>query len=127
MDGEDQSDAIIESEDDGREAVYLMRTTYPRYEWRAVRTKRFTYARLLDGSSWLLYDNENDPYQRRNLVSEPEYEGLRAELHELIDERAAAVGDPLLPGPELAEELGVLPDLYAAWFDAGYDVPAQFR
>jgi arylsulfatase A-like enzyme len=32
-------------------------------EWRGVRTKRHTYARWQDGGGWVLYDNQEDPYQ----------------------------------------------------------------
>ena len=37
-------------------------------EFRGIRTKRYTYARTLKGH-WLLYDNQIDPYQRRNLCN----------------------------------------------------------
>ncbi len=33
-------------------------------EWRGVCTERYTYARRTDGTPWLLYDNETDPYQQ---------------------------------------------------------------
>ena len=39
-------------------------------EWRGVRTKTHTYVETLQGP-WLLFDNQSDPYQQRNLLSEP--------------------------------------------------------
>ncbi|MFN8938821.1 MAG: sulfatase [Acidobacteriota bacterium] len=35
--------------------------------WRGLRTERYTYARFID-KPWVLFDNENDPYQRHNLL-----------------------------------------------------------
>jgi len=36
-------------------------------EYRAVRTSRYTYVRNLDGP-WMLFDDEQDPWQMNNLV-----------------------------------------------------------
>ena len=49
-------------------------------EWRGVRTHRYTYARHHDGTGWLLYDNDNDPYQLNNLIDDADAQDLRAEL-----------------------------------------------
>jgi len=60
--------------------------------YRGVRTARHTYVRDSDGP-WLLYDNQADPYQMKNLVDDPEC----AQLRETLDARLAAelerVGD----------------------------------
>lgn len=40
------------------------------FEWRAVRTKRFTYARYLRDGKELLFDNQQDPLQSRNLIGD---------------------------------------------------------
>ena len=40
-------------------------------EYRAIRTSRYTYVRGLDGP-WLLFDDEQDPYQMDNLVAKPD-------------------------------------------------------
>lgn len=50
-------------------------------EYRGVRTERYTYVRDLNGP-WLLYDNEEDPYQMNNFVDDPGYEAVRTELDE---------------------------------------------
>ncbi|WP_162180006.1 sulfatase [Bryobacter aggregatus] len=39
--------------------------------WRAIRTDRYLYARYVD-KPWVLFDMDNDPFQRRNLVGDPQ-------------------------------------------------------
>src|SRR6185436_321986 len=48
-------------------------------EYRAVRTKRYTYVRELAGP-WLLFDNEKDPFQMNNLVGQPAHAAEQAKL-----------------------------------------------
>ena len=48
-------------------------------EWRAVRTRQYTYAEDADGP-WLLYDNLADPDQVDNLVVRPDCVQLQREL-----------------------------------------------
>jgi arylsulfatase A-like enzyme len=124
MDGKDRS-AALRGEAEGPESLLLMRACtsalkrtdkaawrgIPKPEWRAIRTHRYTFARLQDGSDWLLYDNEADPYQRRNLVSEPEYDDLRADLSEQLAAHLDAIDDEFQDGEDLARDLGVLDDL----------------
>jgi arylsulfatase A-like enzyme len=55
------------------EAAFMqgMRHTYQWHdgdEWRAVRTERYTYAKMLADGSEYLFDNYRDPYQQNNLV-----------------------------------------------------------
>ena len=78
-------------------------------EYRGLRTKRYTYARDLNGP-WLLYDNEKDPYQQKNLIDAAEYketaEKLDKRLTELLEER----GDKFLPGSEYIRKFGYTVD-----------------
>lgn len=71
---------------------------------RAVRTRRWKYSvrapekRGSDPSSEVyvedfLYDLERDPHERDNLVAEPEYVGVRAEMSERLKRRMAAAGE----------------------------------
>jgi arylsulfatase A-like enzyme len=73
--------------------------------WRGVRTKRHTYVRWLRGGA-LLYDNQADPYQLRNLAVEAGHEAtieaLEAELQGWLDR----LGDDFLPGEEHIRRLG---------------------
>ena len=52
--------------------------------WRGIRTDRYTYATRGDGSDWLLFDNETDPYQMNNLVHDPAAAEIKAALHERL-------------------------------------------
>jgi arylsulfatase A-like enzyme len=68
-------------------------------EYRALRTAQHTFVRSLDGP-WLLYDNENDPYQLNNLVGQSAYEPLQKKLDARLKEKLAAQRDDFRPGPE---------------------------
>jgi len=74
-------------------------------EWRGLRTTRYTYIIDHDGP-WLLYDNEADPHQMRNVVDDREYvsarEELDAALKRLLEERE----DEFLPGIDYVREWG---------------------
>lgn len=92
--------------------------------WRGLRTERYTYARVTDsfmkehappqGPEWLLFDNEEDPYQRHNLVYVPEYADLVASLDERLMQRLAEIGDPFHDeAAAYVEELGIEPQWQA--------------
>lgn len=68
-------------------------------EYRGIRTNRYTYVRDLQGP-WLLFDNQNDPYQMDNLVNRPESAGLRRQLERLLSDKLRQTGDEFLPGPD---------------------------
>jgi arylsulfatase A-like enzyme len=56
-------------------------------DWWGVRTLNYTYARMvIEGqvTPWVLYDNPNDPYQMNNLINDPGYSGIQAELDALV-------------------------------------------
>jgi len=80
-------------------------------EWRGVRTKRHTYARWKDGSGWVLYDNEADPYQLRNLIDDPNSISLRTELERELQRHLNQIGDGFMPWQDHIKELG----LQEAW------------
>jgi arylsulfatase A-like enzyme len=65
-------------------------------EWRGVRTARFTYARHHTGRTrapWVLYDNEKDPYQLRNLVDDPAARQTQKEMDALADRWLKRLGE----------------------------------
>jgi arylsulfatase A-like enzyme len=68
-------------------------------EYRAIRTRRYTYARSLEGP-WLLYDNEADPYQMTNLAGAPDRASLQADLDRRLQRLLDVQGDRFLPGAE---------------------------
>ena len=67
-----------------------------RMEYRGVRTARYTYVRTID-RPWLLYDNEVDPYQLRNLIAEPGARGLASGLEEQMRVLMDRIGDRFQP------------------------------
>ena len=72
-------------------------------EYRGLRTLSHTYARDLNGP-WLLYDNDNDPFQLNNLVNRAELQALQADLDALLDKKLAVRGDEFLPGESYIEK-----------------------
>ncbi|MBY0504536.1 MAG: sulfatase [Bryobacteraceae bacterium] len=69
-------------------------------EYRGVRTPRYTYVRSINGP-WLLYDNERDPWQKRNLVERDP--ALRSRMDRKLDALLKQAGDEFLPGASYVE------------------------
>lgn len=74
-------------------------------EYRGIRTRRYTYVRALDGP-WLLFDNEKDPYQMKNLVKSPESKTLLERLDKRLSEKLKERNDEFLPGDEYIKKWG---------------------
>jgi arylsulfatase A-like enzyme len=74
-------------------------------EYRGIRTRRYTYVRDLDGP-WLLFDNENDPYQMKNLVSSPEHQSLQERLDKVLADKLRDRKDEFLHGDEYIKQWG---------------------
>ena len=74
-------------------------------EYRGLRTTRYTYVRDLSGP-WLLYDNEADPYQLKNLCNDTEAAPIQAKLDALLNEKLAAQKDEFLQGSQYIEKFG---------------------
>jgi arylsulfatase A-like enzyme len=66
-------------------------------EYRGIRTERYTYSRDLN-APWVLYDNQADPYQQNNLVGNPEYASVQAELEKQLKEILINRGDEFKEG-----------------------------
>ena len=67
------------------------------HEWRAVRTKQYTYAKYritsTDAPQELLFDNQADPCQMTNLVANPQYQDTLQQLRGKLAEKMASVSD----------------------------------
>lgn len=63
------------------------------YEWRALRTKRHTYAIHRADGSEKLFDNIADPGQTRNLIDEPASASLRDAFRGRLKARMDALND----------------------------------
>jgi arylsulfatase A-like enzyme len=74
--------------------------------WRGVKSERYTYACDVRGE-WLLYDDEADPYQLNNLISDPAYAEVRADLSAAMKKDMAEFGDTLLDVPEALDAWGL--------------------
>ena len=74
-------------------------------EYRGVRTSRYTYTRDLKGP-WLLYDNETDPYQQKNLANDPSSVELQKRLDDLLTRKLAAAHDDFRPAEFYLEKWG---------------------
>ncbi len=74
-------------------------------EMRGIRTPRYTYVLTRDGP-WLLYDNQNDPYQLDNLIDKPAHAALQAKLDGILRQRLKETGDEFLPAASYIEKWG---------------------
>lgn len=68
-------------------------------EYRGIRTEKYTYVKTLTGP-WLLYDNQNDPYQLNNLTEDPAYADLRNILDRQLNDFLKEHKDEFLPADE---------------------------
>jgi len=75
-------------------------------EWRGVRTARHTYVETVGRTPWLLFDNENDPWQMNNLVSEEADQATRAQLGDALSRLLQETGDPFEPQEVMVDQLG---------------------
>lgn len=103
VDGKDISSAAMGDDKDMQDAVLIMKSiplstnwiVNGNGAWRGVRTKRYTYARKSDSKQpWMLFDNNKDPFQLKNLVDDPAWADLRKKLDKKTDELLAEAGDP---------------------------------
>lgn len=66
-------------------------------EFRGVRTRQYTYVKDLKGP-WLLFDNQQDPYQMNNLVTDLHYEPVCKKLDRMLMRLLKEKNDQFLPG-----------------------------
>jgi arylsulfatase A-like enzyme len=74
-------------------------------EYRGLRTQRYTYVRDRNGP-WLLFDNQADPFQMRNLVNHPDQASRQAELETTLARKLKASGDAFLPADIYIKQWG---------------------
>ena len=100
--GRDLSGAVRNDRVEGPEHQFLMHVSkmhasggvnHPSPIFRGIRTKRFTYA-CGEIGRWCLYDNQEDPYQLRNLADDPSRAGLMGDLDGEVLEYLRQAGDP---------------------------------
>jgi arylsulfatase A-like enzyme len=100
--GKDLSAAIRGQKVQSPESVFIMHISTAGAEdreintaplFRGVRTSRYTYAVAEDGR-WCLYDNQEDPYQMRNLVGDHARNALMSDLDGLVLDWLRKASDP---------------------------------
>ena len=112
VEGEDLSPLIRGEQPAGdRAALYMnvapwgLRQPEFNREYRAIRTDRYTYVSGLDGP-WLLYDDQSDPHQLHNVVGQPDYADLVAQLDRRLQEQLDRMGDPFRPAAYYVQHWG---------------------
>ncbi len=87
----------------GRESVFMQISESQ--IGRAVRTDKWKYSVSAKNADKafadeytddFLYDLENDPYERNNLIDKPEYNEIKLELREILLEYMQKAGEPVL-------------------------------
>ena len=123
VDGVDLAPFIRGEQSDPPESVLIMNPCpfsvgdprgpdqYPDYqgrrlEYRGVITDRYTYVRTID-DPWLLYDNDQDPYQMKNLIESPEHAALRDRLDALMIAHMERIADEFLPREAYYEKFDI--------------------
>lgn len=102
VEGVSIADAALGKRSDQQDAVLIMKMVpgggpwiiNAATEWRGVRTKTHTYARLADGGPWILFDNKKDPNQMKNLVKHPAHAKLRGEMDAKMQSLLKKAHDP---------------------------------
>ncbi len=97
VEGKDYS-ACIEGREDTDDGAFMMGTGPTAvfgdgYEWRAFRTRQYTYAVFKSDGQELLFDNGKDPYQMNSLIDNPEYKGIKENLKRRMREKMNEIGD----------------------------------
>ncbi len=113
VEGKDFSGALLRGEEPDLDAALLV-CMAPFGEWtrqhggrecRGIRTPRYTYVRDLNGP-WLLFDNEQDPYQMKNICNTPENNTIQGQLDTLLQQKLKERNDLFLPAEAYIRQFG---------------------
>ncbi len=74
-------------------------------EWRGVRTDHYTYVCTQDGP-WMLFDNQNDPYQMENQIDAPQFREVRRKLEHQLDRWLDRTGDTFQAPEDYLRQFG---------------------
>lgn len=78
-------------------------------EFRGIVTTRYTYARDLNGP-WLLFDNDEDPFQLNNLAQNEKYSAVKKKLEKKLQNALKERRDEFRPGMEYVKKWGYVVD-----------------
>lgn len=108
----------LEGDGKDEDRAVLLQSICPSGEWhkfkggrayRGIRTKRYTYVKEIDSQGvrpWLLYDNQEDPFQLCNLVDEGAEKELILWLEERLKNAMEEVGDVYMTAGEAVKKWG---------------------
>ena len=82
-------------------------------EWRAVRDKRYTYAKYLIDGKEHLYDNQTDPYQKQNLAAVEAYQPQLEKMRKLLHQKMTDINDLFLPFTDYRDQFMAKDDAYS--------------
>lgn len=107
LDGKDLSGLILDNKGDAPQSVmyYFIEEGQPASGHRGVRTKRYTYVVTLDRNDverQILFDNQEDPYQLKN-IADTAIE-IKNELHQELLEQLESKKDPWLARYQTLQE-----------------------
>lgn len=99
LDGKDLSSLILENKGDEPKSVmyYFIEEGQPASGHRGLRTKRYTYVVTLDRNDaerHVLFDNQEDPYQLKNIASTAS--DVKNKLHQELLQQLKSKNDPWL-------------------------------
>lgn len=75
-------------------------------EYRGLRNGRYTYVRSIHGP-WLLYDNQEDPYQMHNLCNQKASIAIQASMERDLKARLHLLKDEFLPAKNYVQRAGL--------------------
>lgn len=98
VEGADLSHCVLGKRGPEPEAAFMQNTGAcasweDGYEWRALRSKRYTYAVYRRDHKELLFDNRNDPYQLHNLADTPESRLIMKRFRGILERRMKELDD----------------------------------
>jgi arylsulfatase A-like enzyme len=117
VEGRDLSGALLGGKAPDTDAA-LIECISPFGEWtrqnggrecRGIRTRQHTYVRDLKGP-WLLFDNEQDPYQRTNLCGKQECREVQESLDRVLTQMLRERNDAFEPGDAYLKKFGYVVD-----------------
>jgi len=117
VEGKDYSQTLMSGKDISNDGVLFM-LPVPFHEWqfqnggreyRGIRTERYTYVKDLLGP-WLLYDNQEDPFQETNLIDEPAYARVQKKLEKTLQSKLKQTNDEFLPADDYMAKWNYLYD-----------------
>ncbi|MFX0098416.1 MAG: sulfatase [Candidatus Hodarchaeota archaeon] len=98
VEGSDLSSIALGKDEEGPKAAFLMNTGAcaaweDGHEWRALRDKRYIYAVYKKDGAELLFDNVEDPYQKKNLVKDSMHQDQLERFRKMLKEKMDQLND----------------------------------